>query len=81
MTNYNLNGKVNHCLYIHKLSLVDDSEPKKGYRYIGYILFLRNEIKTLSLLKETKERKLLIADARDVLNQVCERYITMHGGV
>ena len=77
--NYKLNGKVNHCLNLHKRCLAMDAETKKGYRYIGYILFLRNEIKQLLELKQTKDRVLLINDARDVLNQVCDKYLIMHG--
>lgn len=77
--NYKLNGKVNHCLNLHKRCLVMDAETKRGYKYIGYILFLRNEVKALSEMKRTKDRILLIQEARDILNQVCERYLLMHG--
>lgn len=75
-----LHKKFYKCLNIHRFHLSQDSETKKGYRYIAYIIFLNSEYSFLKRYKENKEKIRLRNEVMEVMNLACNKYLELQGG-
>lgn len=78
-----LHDKYILCYRKHKYRTIHDIENKRGFKLWGYIVFLNSEYSIYKKYKNSRftSKKILLKEIEDTMNQCCNKYLQLVGGI